>query len=477
MQRPTIALALWALSVTACGGREGTAPGTTSGASSGVASSAASGASSGTTAGIVHSGSGAFIGSATAGTETGLLSGSSYAPCGAGASLAPVSFANQIMPLFQSSCSVGGTGPFASCHGDPMGAMACAPGGARQWFGPPSPPVTSAAMLAMIYNGFVGQPSNEDLAMDVVDPGDPTQSFLWYKLNNTQGALDMESLCVRGDLGDCGSAMPTPLTGATITLLPQADLDLVCNWIVQGAPLSPCPVGQGDQNGACAPCPSGEAVCGDLCVNEQTDSKNCGKCASFCISGAACEGGRCTCPSGETGCGGTCVDEQTDPVHCGSCGTPCPVGALCHGGTCGPCPTGEIAANGVCCPPGETGCGRNCVDEQTDPNNCGGCGTTCAAGAICQARTCACPSGGVVCNGGCVNTQTAPNNCGACGTTCPTGTTCADGVCGSCPAGGTPCFGACVNEQTDTNNCGSCGNLCRADASGMYCVAGVCTPN
>jgi hypothetical protein len=87
----------------------------------------------------------------------------------------------------------------------------------------------------MIYSGFVNQPSTEDLNMDVVKPGDPTQSFLWYKINNTQGSLDMENRCDRGDLGDCGAAMPLPLIGTTTTLLPQADLDLVCNWIVQGA--------------------------------------------------------------------------------------------------------------------------------------------------------------------------------------------------------------------------------------------------
>lgn len=160
----------------------------------------------------------------------------SVLPCGAGASTATVSFANQIMPIFQSNCSVGGgTGPATLCHGDPSAAMPFAPGGTRQWFGPPSPAVNSAATLTMIYSGFVNQPSTEDLSMDVITPGDPTQSFLWYKIDGTQGSLDRENLCGHGELGVCGSAMPLPLTGATITLLPQADLDLVCTWIVQGA--------------------------------------------------------------------------------------------------------------------------------------------------------------------------------------------------------------------------------------------------
>jgi hypothetical protein len=30
--------------------------------------------------------------------------------------------------------------------------------------------------------------------------------------------------------------MPLPLMGGAITLLSQADRDLICNWTVQGAP-------------------------------------------------------------------------------------------------------------------------------------------------------------------------------------------------------------------------------------------------
>jgi hypothetical protein len=72
----------------------------------------------------------------------------------------------------------------------------------------------------------------------VVTPGDPTQSFLWYKINGTQGSLDNETpdQCARGDLGSCGSPMSLSLfNGSSTSLLPQADLDLICNWIVQGA--------------------------------------------------------------------------------------------------------------------------------------------------------------------------------------------------------------------------------------------------
>jgi len=34
---------------------------------------------------------------------------------------------------------------------------------------------------------------------------------------------------------------------------------------------------------------------------------------------------------------------------------------------------------GIVCPPGQSACSGTCVDEQTDNNNCGGCGSVCSA--------------------------------------------------------------------------------------------------
>jgi len=173
-------------------------------------------------------------GTATSGTTT--VTGASA--CGAGASTVPVSFANDLMPIFQNNCSVGGTdNATALCHGATMVNMPGEPGGSRQYFGPPAPAVNSVATLTAIYEGIVNESSSEDISMSLVAPGDPTQSFLWYKVNGIQTALDNENpdACARGDLGACGSPMPLPLTGSVVTLLPQADRDLICNWITQGA--------------------------------------------------------------------------------------------------------------------------------------------------------------------------------------------------------------------------------------------------
>jgi hypothetical protein len=74
----------------------------------------------------------------------------------------------------------------------------------------------------------VGQISNEDLLMNVVNPGDPTTSYLWYKINNTQNMFD--SVCIHGDFGTCGPQMPS-----NAALLPLDQRDLICSWIAQGA--------------------------------------------------------------------------------------------------------------------------------------------------------------------------------------------------------------------------------------------------
>jgi hypothetical protein len=43
------------------------------------------------------------------------------------------------------------------------------------------------------------------------------------------------------------------------------------------------------------------------------------------------------CDSGaETACNGVCVDEQTDPSNCGTCGRACGSGSTCSGGQCSP---------------------------------------------------------------------------------------------------------------------------------------------
>ena len=66
------------------------------------------------------------------------------------------------------------------------------------------------------------------------------------------------------------------------------------------------------------------------------------------------------------------------------------------------CPTGQVNQNGDCapCSSGETACGDLCVNEQTDPNNCGACGFACTGTTLfCTNGACAsnppsCAAGG-----------------------------------------------------------------------------------
>lgn len=103
--------------------------------------------------------------------------------------------------------------------------------------------------------------------------------------------------------------------------------------------------------------------------------------------------------------------------------------------------TVNLVAGGASCDPTTPDrCGDNCVDLQSNVQNCGKCGTACAyahAGAKCVTGACqigACESGwGDCANGpmdGCeTNTATDAANCGGCGKKCLVGQLCKNGAC------------------------------------------------
>jgi hypothetical protein len=147
---------------------------------------------------------------------------------------------------------------------------------------------------------------------------------------------------------------------------------------------------------------------------------------------ARCQWGACVCRSGSTQCGNVCALTKSDVNNCGACGHVCKTTdphasvAGCFNGTCQfVCNDGFSMCNGVC------------VDENVDSKNCGGCGNVCtttdpnASGASCDGSgdcmVSACNAGYSLCDGACVDEGSDPNNCGACDSVCPAG--CTTGVC------------------------------------------------
>ncbi len=117
---------------------------------------------------------------------------------------APVSFANDVLPLLQNSCGLS-----ASCHG-----------GTRR-------PILSRGLAADDALANLLAPSRLLPSMAYVTPGDLAASFLMLKMDGAQCVQDLE--CTGGS---CNGSMPD---GAD--LLPVEQRDLVRRWIAQGATL------------------------------------------------------------------------------------------------------------------------------------------------------------------------------------------------------------------------------------------------
>jgi hypothetical protein len=180
-----------------------------------------------------------------------------------------------------------------------------------------------------------------------------------------------------------------------------------------------------DQDDTCVPNGSGAPV---NSVNPQFDGN------SVCGFG----GSECTVCSLGTIFAGCCT--ATGACNAGTTGISCGSG----GRLCEACTAGNNCINQTCettAPCGPATCGQGCCNAAgaclngTSNNACGEGGvacTACGAGQICQNHECVaeppdCPTGQTLCSGVCVNLQSDPNNCGACGTVCARG--CQNGTC------------------------------------------------
>ncbi len=138
----------------------------------------------------------------------------------------PVSFAADVMPIFQQSCTQSQV-----CHGQMNMALV-----EKLYLGESSPTVDPATAKS-VYDEIVGVPSLEDPSMDLIAAGDAGASYLVHKLNGDQNMFSAE--CAKA--GMCGSpecTMQTPC-GASMPyeaeMLSAANLQQITDWIDQGA--------------------------------------------------------------------------------------------------------------------------------------------------------------------------------------------------------------------------------------------------
>jgi hypothetical protein len=133
-----------------------------------------------------------------------------------------------------------------------------------------------------------------------------------------------------------------------------------------------------------------------------------------CQDTQVCNDGACACRVPLVSCNGTCVDTESDPANCGACGTACLPTEVCVSpavGTVGHCALAATA--GMPCPANYTSCGSgSCVLTSAmmgDPAHCGGCDTVCAPDEVCTLK------------GVCVKYYASPScitcPCDACGLT------------------------------------------------------------
>jgi hypothetical protein len=141
-----------------------------------------------------------------------------------------VSFSKDVIPVFQMSCTLSSV-----CHGQ-MGNS----GEENLYLGLNVGGGTMSDIQA-VYQGLMGATAKEDTALKLVAPSDPTNSYLWQKVSNSQAMLNstLGSACMKTNsmcsncttaFGPCGATMP--YSGEP---LPASTLCKIQNWIQQGA--------------------------------------------------------------------------------------------------------------------------------------------------------------------------------------------------------------------------------------------------
>ncbi|MBI5654844.1 hypothetical protein HZC53_04305 [Candidatus Uhrbacteria bacterium] len=263
------------------------------------------------------------------------------------------------------------------------------------------------------------------------------------------------------DVGDCQKAFEGDACKTNIKCDPASSVCLfdILDKDHDGYPPQVCGGDDCDDSAVSVHCGAVEACNGkdDDCDGTADDGASC------LDTLQSCQAGVCACKP-ENLCGTECVDKQTDKDNCGTCGKICSGGMDCVGGQC------------HCAFAGEVDCLGHCTDTQVDPANCGVCGKVCDQGFQCVAGECVCNT--TTCNGKCVDLQTDVENCGSCGKSCDSSVgTCLGGACSAnCEAGpfGTACM-ACWYQQTVQDSCQGAKDACNDDCNSLNLCLGTCT--
>ena len=162
--------------------------------------------------------------SGSAGAGGGSTEGGCFDYTGFDGTTPTVTFAADVLPIFQNSCGLS-----MSCHGANPPTVP-----SQMFLGPALPAMASSTDIAAIFAGTVSVKSVDDPDMDIIDPGSPEDSFLMYKVDtdpaNTNGVTCSTLTCSTSTSTPCLSGMPLDGTQLSLT-----DRDTIRRWIAQGA--------------------------------------------------------------------------------------------------------------------------------------------------------------------------------------------------------------------------------------------------
>jgi hypothetical protein len=128
-----------------------------------------------------------------------------------------VSFAGDILPIVQPSCTIAG----ATCHGATMSEQQGLYLGSYD----------GGTDASLVLQGIVGVTSIEDPQMPIIKAGDPSNSYLMHKLDGDQCLQAAECNAVpNNQYPNCGYQMPY-----TSPPLDVSTRDTIRRWIAQGA--------------------------------------------------------------------------------------------------------------------------------------------------------------------------------------------------------------------------------------------------